>query len=385
MRHSIVVATYNRPDCLRRCLASLLAADHPDSSWEILVMDNSDEGFRQRNAAVVQGAQADRVRHIRMRSFGLMAARHEGVEVARGNLVSFIDEDVHVQASWFEGVYDAMLDADVELVTGPILPSYEVPPPQWVDSLWVESGSGRYHGYLALLDLGSAFSPISPTLVWGANFSFRRETFISVGGSNPDAFPPQWNLYRGNGETALAIRIGAASGNAIYEPRCGVRHSVPLSRLNVGYFEWRARCVGMEASYTALRREHGLGPKEGVPLVPNPTGTSWAQRARARLHPTRLGRTKRQVSSVFARKHAIPDDRLDIQNALHIARRDGYESHRAAAERDPVLMEWILRPNYLGVNGKPPLIAQAGRRPQPPSPSRGRRVPLPACRDEELA
>lgn len=372
MRHSIAIATYNRPDYLRRCLASLLAADHPDSSWEVLVMDNSDEAFRQRNAAVVRETQDERVRHIRMSSFGLMAARHEGVEAARGDLVSFVDEDVQVQASWFEGVYDAMMDGDVELVTGPILPSYEAPPPHWLDSLWVGSGSGRIHGYLAILDLGSAFLRISPKLVFGANFSFRRETFISVGGSNPDAFPPQWELYQGNGETALAIRIGAASGNAVYEPRCSVRHSVPLSRLNVGYFQWRARCFGMEASYTELRREHGLGPGEGVPLVCSPTGTSWTRRARARLRPTWLGRTKRQVSSVFARRHAVLDDFPDIQNALHIARRDGYETHRAAATRDPVLMEWILRPNYLGVNGELPLMPQAGTRPWPSSAARGK-------------
>jgi hypothetical protein len=289
-----------------------------------------------------------------MTSFGLMAARHEGVEAALGSLVSFVDEDVQVQASWFEGVKDTMLDADVELVTGPILPSYEVPPPHWVESLWVENGSGRHNAYLAVLDLGSACAQISPTLVWGANFSFRRATFYRVGGSHPDAFPPRWALYQGNGETALAIRIGAASGAAVYEPRCGVRHSVPVSRLEASYFLRRALSFGMEASYTHLRSEHGLGPRDGVLLASGEASTSWARWARSRLRPTWLGRIKRQTSSAYARKRVFTGRPADVHHALRRARQEGHAWHREAALRDPVLMEWILRPNYLGVNGELP-------------------------------
>lgn len=335
-------------------------------------MDNSDETFRQRNAAVVRGAQDERVRHIRMSSIGLMAARHEGVKAARGDLVSFIDEDVQVHASWFEAIYDAMLDADVELVTGPILPSYEAPPPRWVDSLWAESGSGRNHGYLALLDLGSASSRISPTLVWGANFSFRRGTFITVGGSNPDAFPPLWELYQGNGETALSIKIEAASGIAVYVPRCSVSHSVPLSRLNLGYFQRRARSFGIEASYTDLRMEHDLGPSEGVPQMRSETGQGWTRRAKASLRYTWLGRAKRRVCSDLTRKHTATDECAQVRNALRSAWWDGYDSHRAAARRDPALMEWVLRPNYMGVNAGLPRMSEPRKRRQPPSDSRGR-------------
>jgi len=368
VRHTVVIGTYNRPDALRRCLVSLVAARQPDASWEILVMDNGDEAFSRRNAAVVRGLQDTRVRHVRMSSVGLMAARHEGAEAARGELVSFVDEDVLVEASWFEGVRDAMLDDAVELVTGPILPLYEAPPPPWLESLWVGSEAGRHTGYLAMLDLGAEPRRIVPTLVFGANYSFRRATFFRVGGSHPDAFPRHRELYQGNGETALSIRIGAASGHAVYEPRCGVRHIVPPSRLTVTYLEEKARGFGVEASYTELRRDHGLGPQDGVAPLCDLVDARSRGGARKRRDTAPRGSAgepddaSRGVAGA-PRDRAVPAGLMSLTHALHDARREGFAAHRAAALAEPALMEWILRPDYLGANGELP--PPGGESPQP--------------------
>ena len=54
---------------------------------------------------------------------------------------------------------------------------------------------------------------------------------------------------------------------------------------------------------------------------------------------------------------------MSLRHALHDARREGFAAHRAAALAEPALMEWILRPDYLGANGELP--PPGGESPRP--------------------
>jgi len=88
LNHSIVVPTRNHPDRLASCLGSILDARSRSWEYDVLVMDNSDAEYRKANAAAVSACSDSRVRYIAMVDVGLMAARHQGVELATGDLVS---------------------------------------------------------------------------------------------------------------------------------------------------------------------------------------------------------------------------------------------------------------------------------------------------------
>jgi len=86
---SVTIATYNRADLLPRALESVLSQDFQD--LELIVVD---DGSTDDTPQVVARFADPRVRYIRFaENRGIGAARHAGVEAARGDLVAFNDSD----------------------------------------------------------------------------------------------------------------------------------------------------------------------------------------------------------------------------------------------------------------------------------------------------
>jgi len=91
---SVVIATHNRHDSLRRLMAHLAAQTIPASNFEVIVVD---DGSREPAAAHLAGApQPARVRILERPQGGPAAARHDGVLAASGDLVVFVDDDMHL-------------------------------------------------------------------------------------------------------------------------------------------------------------------------------------------------------------------------------------------------------------------------------------------------
>lgn len=154
LMHSVVVPTRNHPHSLSKTLESLASAEHPDGGWEVIVVDNSDEHEKDLTARVVAALHDSHFRYLPTSPRGLMAARHEGTECARGEIVSWIDDDEDVASSWFSGVKECVQRHGAALIAGPFRPDYESPPPPWLDGLWDSSPYGRHLGLLTLCDFG---------------------------------------------------------------------------------------------------------------------------------------------------------------------------------------------------------------------------------------
>ncbi len=86
---SIVVPTHNRPDGLRRAIASLLAQTF--GAYEIIVVD---DGSHLPALEVLAAVGDQRLRIIRHDvALGVSAARNRGVAEAQGRHVTFLDDD----------------------------------------------------------------------------------------------------------------------------------------------------------------------------------------------------------------------------------------------------------------------------------------------------
>jgi glycosyltransferase involved in cell wall biosynthesis len=88
---SVVICTRDRPRDLERCLESVARLD--PQPLEVLVVD---QGSEPRLPAI----QVPRVRHCPMNSRGLSRARNLGLELARGEIVAFLDDDCTVGPTW---------------------------------------------------------------------------------------------------------------------------------------------------------------------------------------------------------------------------------------------------------------------------------------------
>lgn len=82
---SVIVAAYNGERFLRQTLESLFAQDYPQYE-AVFVDDGSEDGTGDI-------AQSFPVRYLRQENRGLPAARNAGLEIARGELVAFLDDD----------------------------------------------------------------------------------------------------------------------------------------------------------------------------------------------------------------------------------------------------------------------------------------------------
>lgn len=88
-RVSIIIATYNRADLLPEAMRSVQAQTMPD--WELIVVD---DGSTDNTAEVVAAFLADaRVRYLPQANQGWPGARNDGVRVAHGKYLAFLDSD----------------------------------------------------------------------------------------------------------------------------------------------------------------------------------------------------------------------------------------------------------------------------------------------------
>lgn len=85
---SILTATYNRPTLLPEAIDSMLAQTY--DNWEMLVLDDGSEPSVE---PIVNVYSDPRVRYVRLEHVGLPAARNQGLELAVGNYIGFLDDD----------------------------------------------------------------------------------------------------------------------------------------------------------------------------------------------------------------------------------------------------------------------------------------------------
>ncbi len=123
---SVILPTCERPDHLRRAIASVLAQRY--TNWELLVVqDGDDDGSRQ----VVAAAEDGRVQWRAIAKAGVCAARNEALRMARGAIVAYLDDDNVMDPGWLHAVawafeqrpdadvlYGAFVVDDVQRVTG---------------------------------------------------------------------------------------------------------------------------------------------------------------------------------------------------------------------------------------------------------------------------
>ena len=346
MRHSIIIPTCDHPGLLKRCLAALQECRPPAWDWEVLVMDNSTPSFRAENESVTSAHDRSIFRYLPMSLQGLMFARHQGVERSGGDIITFIDDDSFVSASWLTGIEAAFADPHTVLLTGPNRPEFEQTPPPWLGGMWQDLDGGRVLGFLSLIDFGDFPRVLPSKYVWGCNFSIRRQVFDQARGSHPDYLPGELGVYQGDGESALAVKVEALGYRGLYAPGCAIRHFMPASRLSPESFGARSFFLGIQRSFITFRRENGMGPRQGVPVEPPVT---W----QARLL-NKAGQLKHRMFDRSAREAARSADVVKLRKFLYQRFQDGWDLHQTALRTDPALREYVLRSDFMGENAAPP-------------------------------
>jgi glycosyltransferase involved in cell wall biosynthesis len=213
---SVIVCTRDRPLSLQRCLNSLQKLDY--SRHEIIIVDNASRSDETEEVVAASG-----FRYVREERPGLDWARNRGLKEARYDILAYVDDDVRVDPGWLRGIAKGFESADVEAVTGLILP-FEME--TQAQHLYEAYGDGMSKGFKAKrynASYMSAWELIEiHALGAGANMAFRRSTLKATGGFDTalDVGTPSG----GGGDLDMFHRVLMADGVLRYEPNALVWH-----------------------------------------------------------------------------------------------------------------------------------------------------------------
>ena len=100
MKMSVIVATYQRPEYLKRCMEALVGqTEKPD---EIIVVTQCNDLASEEAVETYNNEYDDDeiIKNVKIKELGVLYAENAGIKCARGDIVCFIDDDAMAHPDW---------------------------------------------------------------------------------------------------------------------------------------------------------------------------------------------------------------------------------------------------------------------------------------------
>ena len=130
---SLIIPTYNRPEDMRRVLASLTTLEYPE--WDVLVVDQSDD---DRTQGIVEGIRhrLPNLHYRRLSEKGCSLGRNVGMRETEGEIIAFLDDDCTVGPDWLTQAAHAFgRHPRAELVVGELRRFDDLG--EWAENGWI--------------------------------------------------------------------------------------------------------------------------------------------------------------------------------------------------------------------------------------------------------
>jgi len=229
MKFSVLIATYNRAEELRKTLQSLRELSCTEE-WEVIVVDNNSHDNTPEVVAEVSKTFPVEMRYLFEGEQGKPAALNSGIAVAHGDVIAFTDDDHRFEPDWLQQAAIGLERFDCDYVGGKIMPLFEGPCPRWLSF-----SSARHRAVIGMADYGEQAHEFADRPAMGGNLVVRREAFARVGLWD-NRLGRRGKSLLGQEQREWCMRARAAGLRGAYIPEMVVYHIVPAERLRKKYF-----------------------------------------------------------------------------------------------------------------------------------------------------
>ncbi len=252
MKISIIIATYNRCEHLKKILASLIKQERNTSfTFEIIVADNNSTDATKTVAESFKPRFNEDIKYLFESKQGKSYALNSAIQSAQGDIVVFTDDDVIADPDWLINIVECFKRYDCDGLGGRILPVY---PPGTAQ--WIIDNADLLVGPIVYYDYGESLKPyVKPMYEFlGANFSFKKNLFEESGLFRTDIGPGKGKLGE---DTEITNRFLKAGKKLYYCGNAIIRHPVDSSRMSLKYI---ARWYFELGKYRTVIDEQGKIP-----------------------------------------------------------------------------------------------------------------------------
>jgi GT2 family glycosyltransferase len=200
---TVAIPTYNRGTILVETIERLLALEPPADA--ILIVDQTREHPADVDARLRAWDRDGAIRWLRLDAPSIPRAMNDALVEAKTPVVLFLDDDIVPDSQLVAAHQEAQKDDALWAVAGQVLQPGEEPEEfADTDDLEFHFNSNRAR-------------PI--TNVMAGNLSVKRERALGIGGFDENFTGAAYRF-----ETDFAMRVAAAGGRILFEPRASIRH-----------------------------------------------------------------------------------------------------------------------------------------------------------------
>jgi len=232
---SVVIATYNRQDLLRRLLRQLDDQTLDPATYEAVVVD---DGSKEDTRAAL-GDLVTRYAHRieRQENAGAAAARERGVSLARGRIIVFLDDDMQVGPSFLASHYEKH-EGDDTVVLGRLRPDAKLADMPLFERFYARVMAQQNE------ELAAGTRPVRGHNIYTGNVSLARALFVKAGGFD--------RAFRALEDEELGVRLEKVGAKFVFANDAESIHGSDWSSMA----KWMERAYRDGVYQTKLAKKH---------------------------------------------------------------------------------------------------------------------------------
>lgn len=223
---TVVICTHRRPRSLSMTLDSLVRFSSVESDWEVLVVENDAVPSEEMRQLVDNYRSKLPLRHCLEAIPNLSRARNRGAREARGQYLTYVDDDAEVTAKWLAALKGACERQRPDFCGGPSYPIFREKAPSWFREAYATEYV--YGSVTRELRYGEWLG--------GMNFTVRKDVLSGLGGFS-EALGMAGKTIAYGEETHLMIEAWNrnAALKVLYLPDAKVLHEVRPSKYKLAW------------------------------------------------------------------------------------------------------------------------------------------------------